>query len=94
MDGGPPSKVIPIPSSVSITAGVRWTPDGLHLNYVDGRNDGDNIWSQPLDGTPAKKIADFAPDRIFSFDWSRDGKNMAVARGTVTSDVVLIKDQP
>jgi hypothetical protein len=50
--------------------------------------------SQPLDGTPPKKIADFAPDRIFAFDWSRDGKHIAVARGTVTSDVVLIRDQP
>jgi hypothetical protein len=39
-------------------------------------------------------VTDFAPDRIFSFDWSLDGKNIVIARGTITSDVVLIQDQP
>ncbi len=51
-----------------------------------------NIWSQPLDGGAPKQLTDFKTDRIFAFDWSRDGKQLAVSRGTVTSDVVLIKD--
>ena len=89
--GGPPTKVFDFPHPVR--QGIRFAPDGLALIYL-GAPARSNIWSQPLDGTPPKKIADFAPDRIFSFDWSRDGKNIAVARGTVTSDAVLIKDQP
>ena len=51
-----------------------------------------NIWSQPLDGDPPKPLTDFKSDSIFSFSWSRDGKQLVYARGAVTSDVVLIRD--
>ena len=51
-----------------------------------------NIWKQPLDGGPATQLTDFKTDRIFWFDWSRDGKQLALVRGTVSSDVVLISD--
>ena len=68
---------------------VHWTPDGRALAYVD-RRDPSNISSQPLDGSPSKKLTDFKSDRIFSFAWSRDGKQLALARGTRTDDVILI----
>jgi len=35
-------------------------------------------------------LTDFASERIFSFDFSRDGKQVALSRGTQTGDVVLI----
>ena len=89
--GGPPTKVFDFPHP--FRQGIRWAPDGRTLLYL-GFPARSNIWSQPLDGSPPRKIADFAPDRIFSFDWSRDGKHIAIARGTITSDVVLIQDQP
>jgi hypothetical protein len=31
-------------------------------------------------------------DLTFGFAWSRDGKELAVARGTLTHDVVLISN--
>jgi hypothetical protein len=34
----------------------------------------------------------FKADRVFSFEWSRDGKQLVVARGAVASDVVLISN--
>jgi len=37
-------------------------------------------------------LADFKPDRIFSFAWSGDGKQLAVAHGTLTHDVILISN--
>jgi len=37
-------------------------------------------------------LTNFKTDRIFSFDWSRDGKQLIVARGKLTSDVVLISN--
>ena len=89
--GGPPTKVFDFPHP--FRQGIRFAPDGLALIYV-GAPARSNIWIQLLDGTPPKKIADFAPDRIFAFDLSHDGKNIAIARGTVTSDAVLIKAQP
>jgi hypothetical protein len=50
------------------------------------------ILSLPLDGGPPKQLTDFKADQIFWFDFSRDGKQLALSRGTQTSDVVLIKD--
>jgi hypothetical protein len=37
-------------------------------------------------------LTDFKTDHIFFFDWSRDGRQLALARGTRASDVVLIND--
>jgi len=37
-------------------------------------------------------LTDFKSDRIFSFAWSRDGKQLALARGTLTNDVILISN--
>jgi Tol biopolymer transport system component/DNA-binding winged helix-turn-helix (wHTH) protein len=90
-DGGASTRVFDFPHP--FRQGIRFAPDGRTLTFL-GVPSRSTIWSQPLDGTAPKKIADFAPDRIFSFDWSRDGKYLAVAHGTNTSDVVLIKNQP
>jgi|SRR2546427_2010056 len=70
---------------------VRWTPDGRALTYINTRGIVSNIWLQPVDGGPPKQLTDFKTDRIFSFDWSRDGKWLGCSRGVVDSDVVLIK---
>jgi serine/threonine protein kinase len=91
-DGGPPVKTFEVPQNVLFTSLVRWTPDGLALAYITSRNGISNIWIQPLDGSPPKQTTDFKSDQIFWFDWSRDGRQLGVSRGAVTSDVVLIKD--
>ena len=89
--GGDPVKVLDIPQSVS-RPGLRWTPDGRALTYIDTINGVSNIWSLPLDGGALKQLTDFKTEQIFWFDFSRDGKQLALSRGTVTSDVILIKD--
>lgn len=90
-EGGTPTRVFDFPHP--FRQGIRWAPDGRTLTYL-GVPRRSKIWSQPLDGGPPRQIADFAPDTIFAFDWSSDGKSLALARGTRTSDVVLIADQP
>ena len=84
-------KVLDVPSSVNITAGLRWTSDGRALTYIDTINGVSNIWSLPIDGGAPKQLTDFKTDQIFWFDFSPDGK-LAVSRGTQTSDVILIRD--
>ena len=86
-EGGPPLKILDI-----ISLMVRWTGDGRSLTYIVDRGGTSNIWKQPLDGGPATQLTDFKTDRIFWFDWSRDGKQLALIRGAVSSDVVLISD--
>ena len=45
---------------------------------------------QPIDGSAARQITDFKTDLIFSFDWSRDGKQLVLARGVIDTDVLLM----
>jgi Tol biopolymer transport system component len=71
---------------------VQWAPDGRALTFYDTKDGVSNIWWQPLDGAAPRQLTHFTSDRIFSFAWSKDGKRLAVARGTTTSDVVLIRN--
>jgi Tol biopolymer transport system component len=73
-------------------ADIHWSPDGKSLQYFLGRNGARNIWDQPLSGGPAKEITDFPSGLIFDFAWSNDGKELYVAKGERTSDVILISN--
>ena len=56
------------------------------------RNGVSNIWRQNLAGGMPKQITNFVSGQIFDFDWSRDGKQLALTRGSESSDVILITD--
>jgi Tol biopolymer transport system component len=71
---------------------TQFTPDGRGLSYIDTRGGASNIWIQPIDGSPARQVTDFRSDRIFAHSWSPDGKSLALSRGKVTNDVVLISN--
>lgn len=88
-EGGRPIKTLDVPFS---TAMLRWSRDGQSLTYINTLSGVSNIWSQPLDGSPPKQLTDFKKERIFWFDWSRDGKALACARGSIIRDVVMIAD--
>lgn len=93
IDGGDALKQLDlIQAAGSGSPPVRWLPDGRALAYIATRGGVSNIWLQPIDGDPPKQMTDMKNERIFWFDISRDGKQIALSRGTVTSDVVLIKD--
>ena len=86
-EGGPPAKVL------NTQAGLyQWSSDGKTIIYTDTKGGVSNLWGQPIDGGPAKQLTSFTTDRIFAFDWSRDGKQLVCARGVQTTDVILIKD--
>jgi serine/threonine protein kinase/Tol biopolymer transport system component len=88
-EGGAPIKTFDISPA---QGAFRWNFDGQALFYLQTRDGVSNIWSQPVDGGPPKQVTDFKSDQIFRFDWSRDGKQLVLARGPVSSDVVLIND--
>ncbi|MGD0507010.1 MAG: protein kinase [Terriglobales bacterium] len=69
---------------------IRWTQDGRDLTYIRDQQGVSNLWAQPLDGSPPKQLTDFTAGQIFNFAWSKDGHQLALARGSQTSDVVLI----
>jgi Tol biopolymer transport system component/predicted Ser/Thr protein kinase len=88
-EGGTPIHLLPFPN---LARDVHWSPDGKSLQYHLARNGASNIWDQPLSGAPAKQITDFPSGLIFDFAWSNDGKELYVAKGERTSDVVLISN--
>jgi serine/threonine protein kinase/Tol biopolymer transport system component len=87
-EGGPPLKTFDLRGTYDRP--IRWTPDGRALAYIVTRDGVSNIWSQPLTGGGPKPLTDFKTQRISNFAWSRDGKQLALARGVTNSDVVLI----
>ena len=66
--------------------------DGRSLAYKLTRDGVSNIWRFPLDDTPPQQLTNFKTEQIYSFKWSADGKQLVLARGTTTSDVVLISN--
>jgi eukaryotic-like serine/threonine-protein kinase len=88
-EGGSPVHVFGRPSGA---ATFRWSPDQKGLQYTLTRRGATNIWEQPLAGGPPRQVTNFTSGRIFDFAWSRDGKQLFLAKGDVTSDVVLISN--
>ena len=62
------------------------------MDYVLTRNGISNIWRQKLSGGPPNKITNFESGQIFDFEWSRDGRQLALTRGSQSSDVILISN--
>jgi Tol biopolymer transport system component len=91
-EGGPPVRLFDVAPTVDLSVPIRWQPDGQGVAYIDTRNGVSNIWGQPTGGGAAKQLTDFNAGRIFRFAWSPDGKDLACARGSQISDVVLISN--
>ena len=95
-DGGSPLKTFDTVSTGNVTAfldaALAWTPSGRAITYVASAGGTPNLWNQSIDGGPPKKITDFKENGVWRYSWSHDGKQLALTRGTFTSDVVLIKD--
>jgi eukaryotic-like serine/threonine-protein kinase len=88
--GGQPDKVFPMPATAPEIRTV-WTPDGRAISFIARVNGVSNIWEQPVAGGPLKQVTYFTSDKIFYFDWSRDGR-LALSRGTEPTDAVLIRN--
>ncbi len=88
-EGGAPIKAFPLANGVTSR---RWTVDGRALIYGVTQRGVTNLWVQPIDGSPPQQLTNFASELIFGFDLSRDGKQVALNRGTRSSDVVLISN--
>jgi serine/threonine protein kinase len=75
-----------------ISKGVQFTADGKFVAYPVFENGVDNVWIQPIDGSPGHQITHFNSERILQFHWSPDGKRLGILRGHTDSDVVLLQE--
>lgn len=71
---------------------LKWTADGEAIVFASMFDGVGNIWMQPLDGGPPKRVTNFKADGIFHFDIATDGKELVCARGGWKHDIVLIKN--
>ena len=67
-------------------------PDEQTVIYNAKKSDVDNLWSRPIDGGEPKQLTKFTSETIYNFSLSRDFKKYAIARGTSSSDIILIED--
>jgi Tol biopolymer transport system component len=86
-EGGEPLQSLEIPGS-----DVIWTPDGKSIAYQDTTDDVGNVWVQPLDGGEPVQLTSFDDLYIDTFNFSPDGKSLALSRGESSRDIVLIKN--
>ena len=77
--------------SVTSMSYVQWTADGKALLHSAGHNDRVNIWLHPLDGSPPRKVTPFDDETVIRFDVGPDGKTLAVTRGVLSRDAVVIR---
>ena len=94
--GGAPISQFDIPTGADPTGynnqftDRNWTPDSKSVAYLDTRNGVTNIWLQPIAGGPPKQLTHFTSERMMSFDFSPDGKQIVFSRGHSSSDAVRI----
>jgi serine/threonine protein kinase/dipeptidyl aminopeptidase/acylaminoacyl peptidase len=71
---------------------LTFTPDGKALAYTIRANGVENLWLQPLDGSPGRQITNFPAELIDVYHWSPDGKSLGMIRFHTESDVVLLRE--
>jgi eukaryotic-like serine/threonine-protein kinase len=88
---------VPAEASFGGEGGTRlaWTKDGHSVLYMVARPGSTTLWAQAVGAAgsaPAapKQIMNLAPDFVWAFTLSPDGKQVAYSRGIPATDVVLI----
>ncbi len=92
IDGGPTLKRFDFPPTV-VQRYVRWSPDGRSIAFVNSPGGSSDIWLQPLDGRPPKRLTDYRAEQIQAFEWSPDSRSLAFVRNVTTSDAVLVRSK-
>lgn len=72
---------------------VQWSENSKSFDYIGGNIKESSIWRQTFekDAKPVK-ILDITETNIFNFAWSPGGQSLAVSRGKLLRDVVLISN--
>jgi Tol biopolymer transport system component len=88
-DLGSPIRTIDFPADAP--APTRWSPDGRSAAYIRSDKGVYNIWIHSIEENRSKQLTHFKEDQVFAFDWSADF-GLAVVRGKLIQDVVLLRD--
>jgi eukaryotic-like serine/threonine-protein kinase len=87
-DGGSPVRTFGVPGGID---GLRWSPDGNGLQYLLTRDGATNVWEQSRAGGGPKQLTKFTSGLTFAFNWSSDHSKLLLTRGSISSDVILLR---
>ena len=90
IDGVGPVRRFPFTYTPGVGFGPTWAPGGQAIEDLVFRDRATNLWRFPLDGSPPRPVTTFTSEQIMNYRWSRDGRTLAMSRGTNSSDLVLI----
>src|SRR5579859_4328392 len=76
----------------SMNPRVQPLPGANAVVYPITENGVENLWVQPLDGSPGHQLTHFTSESITDYHFSPDGKILAVVHEHDTSDVVLLRE--
>jgi Tol biopolymer transport system component len=75
-----------------MTSSPVFAPDGKSIVYVAREKGVDNLWQQTIEGKDRKQLTSYTKDLIFRYAYSKDGKQLAIERGSIDSDAFLFRD--
>ncbi|MBX7170399.1 MAG: winged helix-turn-helix domain-containing protein [Pyrinomonadaceae bacterium] len=65
---------------------IKFSPDGTGLDYASQNK----LVRQDLQTGEIKELISYPQEQIFNFSWSKDGSKLAISRGKVSQDAVLL----
>jgi eukaryotic-like serine/threonine-protein kinase len=71
---------------------LAFTKDDKAVAYIVKEKGVDNLWLQPLDNSPTRQLTHFTSERLVQFSYSPDGSQLALERGHLETDAVLLRD--
>lgn len=92
LEAGPKPQIEILTPDPRCAGHARFTPDQEAIVYVIRDSGSDNLWRQPVDGSPGRQITNFQGDAIQTYAFSGDGKRLGIMRTHLESDVVLLHD--
>jgi eukaryotic-like serine/threonine-protein kinase len=92
LDGGPQPQTRLVEPDPRLRGELTFTPDGKAFVYAIRVNGVENLWLQPLDGSPGHQLTNFPTELIGVYQWSPDGKSIGMLRFQTEADVVLLRE--
>jgi DNA-binding winged helix-turn-helix (wHTH) protein/Tol biopolymer transport system component len=84
-------KYIDAPKGILTDRFLRWRPGGKFLSQIERVGNSLDLFLIPVNGGEPQIFSGIGSDHVEWFDWSRDGKEVAVSQTTEMQDLVLIK---
>jgi len=88
--GGTPTPVTRFTSG-RVTSFVH-SPDGSRLAIVVRDGPTENVWVADGDGSNPRQMTQFTGEEVFELVWVDAHRTIAIGAGTLTNDVVLVRD--